>query len=75
MGSNKITASTFIPMSSLVVFAVALLWIYSIKAQGDSNSRQIATLESQQEKHDEVVQSIDRRLSRIEGAVGVAKDR
>ena len=49
-------------------------WVTTIFVQGSANAKAIDDLNKKVDSYTQTLSSIDQRLSRIEGAVGVKKD-
>jgi type II secretory pathway pseudopilin PulG len=70
VASSKITESTAVSLGVVVALIGGVLWLGSINAQGQANSRAIEELKERQEAYLHTLQSIDSRLSHIEGSLG-----
>jgi len=68
---NKISAKTPITISLMISIMVVVVWAITVWADVRANSKSIEQIEVQQKIYVDNVQSIDKRLSRIEGALNI----
>jgi len=68
---GKITESTLIPLSLLAVLAGGIFWLSTLYAEVRTNSAAVAEMKMTQADGYKSLQSIDQRLSRIEGKLGL----
>ena len=68
---KKITESTAIPISLVVLIIGGIVWLTSIKADTLSLKEEQSHLQQKQEEYNHTLQSIDERLSKIEGKMGL----
>lgn len=68
---KKISEDTLIPLSFIVVLSGGVFWITSMYSEVKANTQSIQELKETNEAYIRTVQSIDSRLSRIEGKLGV----
>lgn len=62
----RITGDTLVPISVLVIIAGGIFWLSAMHSQVQANSKIL-------EGYTATVQNIDKRLSRIEGKLGVTE--
>lgn len=67
---QKITENTLIPLSLLAVIAGGIFWFSTLYAEVRASSTDIQDLKNTMRQ----LQSIDQRLSRIEGKLGLRGD-
>lgn len=58
-------------VTALPVLVGAILWLGSVQTQGASNVKSLEAVVLKQDKYTEVLIQIDKRLTRIEGKLGV----
>lgn len=68
---KEITEKTLIPISFIAVAAGAIFWLTSLYSEVKANAKELAQITAQQVDYVSTVQMIDRRLSRIEGKIGI----
>ena len=70
--SGKVTEETLIPIG-LAVLAIGggTVWLTTIHNKTEVNTRAIAEISAKQESSNDLLKSIDRRLSRIEGKLDI----
>lgn len=68
---RSITERTMLPLSLIISLGGGIAWFTSLYSLSESNSERIAELTKKQEYYLQFIQTIDRRLSRIEGKLGV----
>lgn len=61
---ERITSDTLVPVSVLAVLAGGVFWLSAMYSQVQANSKSLET-------YNATVGNIDKRLSRIEGKLGV----
>lgn len=64
---GKITEATAVPLSLVAVITSGAVWVSNIKAQTEANTSRIQRVESDQSETVKLLQSIDGRLSNMEG--------
>jgi hypothetical protein len=67
----KITANTLIPLGSIVFFFAVAMWLGGIQAAAENNKVEIQRVSENQKEISAIIHSIDQRLSRIEGKLGI----
>ena len=65
--NKKITENTLIPLGLVIVLIGGVVWLTSIKADTLSLKERQEKSEIKQDKYNETLQSIDERLSHMEG--------
>ena len=68
---KKLSEDTLIPVSFMVVLAGGIFWLSSMYSEVKANTTSVDELKKTNEAYMKTVQSIDTRLSRIEGKLGV----
>lgn len=63
---KKITENTLVPISLLTVIVGGVFWLSSMYSKVEAHAKSMEVVEAKQDKHIEVLQSIDKRLTRIE---------
>ena len=71
---NKITENTLIPVSLVILLLGGIVWLTSIYAQASQAAEAVKALTFKQEDYNRLIENIDRRLSRIEGKLGVRSE-
>lgn len=71
---SAITENTLLPLSLVFVLIGGIAWLTNLNAQTLENSRNIQELLRKQEEYNTTLARIDRRLSHIEGKMGVQTD-
>lgn len=69
--SSKITEKTLIPLSLVITLSGGIYWFTATYFQSVANAKDIAELKSDNRGVTEIMRSVDTRLSRIEGKLGV----
>lgn len=72
---KTLSETTLIPISFLLVLLIGSVWVSDVKSSTDNNKQDIARLEKEQKDINNILRSIDQRLSRIEGHLGVDKNK
>lgn len=62
---------TLIPLSLVVTFMGAIIWLTTVFAQVRTNGEKLREVKDNQRVYIDTVQQIDRRLSNIEGRLGI----
>ena len=68
---TKITEKTYVSLGLVIVIIGGIGWLTSIYWKTESNASELIKYSEKYEKLEIVLQSMDRRLSRIEGKLGV----
>lgn len=68
---KKITEKTLLPVSLVIVLIGGVVWLTTLKSDADQLKQQIQLLQSKQDQYLEEIQSVNTRLSRIEGKLGI----
>lgn len=71
---KEITEKTLIPISLMITIVLVAIWVSEVKSSADSSKADIQELKLEQRDRNKTLRSIDERLSRIEGRLGVKKD-
>ncbi len=66
---GAITEKTVIPLGVFVILVGGIVWLTSIYAESHQNAVAISELKLKQDEYNRTVQSIDSRLSHIEGVL------
>ena len=70
-----IDSKTLVPLglvgSCVVILVGAILWLANVSSAATVNTSKLTTLEQRQEKYKDTLDRVDRRLSRIEGKLGI----
>lgn len=66
-----ISPSSAISISLAISLIGGASWLTTIYSEGKENAKKINLVAEKQEKTEEILNRIDRRLSRIEGRLGV----
>jgi hypothetical protein len=70
---GKITESTLVPISLVLVLIGATAWASAIHTDVVRAGESIKQLEGKQDEYIRTIQKIDERLSRIEGQLGLKR--
>jgi len=62
---------TLLPLSLVITFTAAAVWLTSVFAQVRTNGEKLKEVKENQKRYIDTVQRIDRRLSKIEGRLGI----
>ena len=77
MSISKITELTLLPISLVIVIIGGVVWLTQIYALANSNKTSVVEIKDRQEsvynRLDSNLNSIDRRLSRIEGKLNIGE--
>lgn len=68
----KLAMDTVVPLGFIGVAITVGLWMGALDASTKSNTSEISELKRSQKEYVETVEKIDRRLSRIEGALEIS---
>lgn len=71
MRSVVLNEKTLVPLSLVAAFAGAVMWLTTVFAQVRTNGERLKEVRTNQQTYIETVQQIDRRLSNIEGRLGI----
>ena len=69
--NQEINEKTRIPLSLVLTICLGVAWLVRLESRVNVDSKQIEDTASLQKKHLETVQSINTRLSRIEGKLRI----
>lgn len=72
MDMKAITENTLIPISLVIVIAVGVVWLATLHAESRGNVESITKVEIKQDQYQRTLDTINTRLSRIEGKLGIA---
>ena len=70
-----INENTVLPLSLIITLMGGIFWLTIIYAQGKQNTADIAEVKGAQSQYNHIMQSIDHRLSEIEGQMKSNRDR
>ena len=73
MTVREISEKTLIPVSLVVSLLGATAWLTAIHIETRAQAEQLVTLQRTVDDYSKVMGSIDTRLARIEGRLGVVK--
>lgn len=68
---SVLNEKTLIPISMVVAFTGAIMWLSTVFAQVKTNGEKLKELKQNQKVYIDTVQRIDRRLSNIEGRLQI----
>lgn len=69
----KISENTTITLGIFVIFAGGLMWLSTMYSEVRANTETVKQIQAEQREYIAFVQSIDARLSRIEGFLEIKK--
>lgn len=69
------TGNTLVPLSSIIVLVVGLVWITEIKSEVKVNAERVKNTETQQASIAKKIDENSKKLSRIEGSLEFIKER
>lgn len=68
---KAVTEGTFIPVSLVIVFMGGVVWLTTLYAKAEATALALQKLEQKQEQYNQNLEHIIRKLSRIEGKLGI----
>lgn len=70
---GKITESTLIPLSLVILLGGGIAWAATLNAKASSNERALDEIKAMQFQYNQNMEEVGERLARIEGAMGLAE--
>ena len=71
---NALTEGTLIPLSLVILLGGCMLWVGALQSRATTTAEDLDKFQSSYRDDLKVIQRIDRRLSRIEGALQIKRD-